>query len=65
MDVGGVDVAELEDYGIDLDTLRAMLEDWRSGANKSELERRYLSRPESHGKLFTTLVRVRRRPSGH
>jgi len=57
MVAGGVNVAELEDYGIDLDTLRAMLDEWRAGANKSELERRYLNRPGSHGKLFTTLVR--------
>jgi hypothetical protein len=50
-------VAELEDYGIDLDTLRVMLDEWRAGANKSALERRYLNRPESLGKLFTSLVR--------
>ncbi len=50
-------MAELEDYGIDLDTLRVMLDEWRAGANKSALERRYLNRPESHGKLFTSLVR--------
>ncbi|MFZ4434492.1 MAG: hypothetical protein ACOYOQ_14965 [Microthrixaceae bacterium] len=57
MVLGGMGVAELEEYGIDLDTLRAMLDEWRAGANKSALERRYLNRPESHGKLFTTLVR--------
>ena len=50
-------MSELEDFGIDLDTLRVMLDEWRGGAKKSELERRYLNRPESHGKLFTTLVR--------
>lgn len=50
-------VAELAEYGIDLDTLREMYEAWLQGAKKSDLERRYLNKPESHGKLFTTLVR--------
>lgn len=50
-------MSELKDFGIDLATLREMLDEWRGGAKKSELERRYLNRPESHGKLFTTLVR--------
>jgi hypothetical protein len=50
-------MGELESYGIDISTLREMYELWCEGANKSELERRYLGRPQSHGKLFTTLVR--------
>jgi hypothetical protein len=48
---------ELEDYGIDRDTLQQMYDLWRDGATKSDLERRYLNKPESHGKLFTALVR--------
>jgi hypothetical protein len=50
-------VAALEDLGIDLDTLRRMYDEWRAGAKKSDLERRYLNKPESHGKLFSSLVR--------
>lgn len=50
-------MADLEDYGIDLDTLRQMYQQWCDGAKKSDLERRYLNKPESHGKLFTSLVR--------
>lgn len=34
-----------------------MYDEWVRGANKSDLERRYLDRPQSHGKLFTSLVR--------
>lgn len=50
-------MSDLADYGIDLPTLRRMYDEWRDGATKSELERRYLHKPESHGKLFSTLVR--------
>ncbi|MGD9794706.1 MAG: hypothetical protein AB7V43_14615 [Acidimicrobiia bacterium] len=50
-------MAELEHYGIDIDVLRRMYREWLGGAKKSDLERRYLDKPESHGKLFTNLVR--------
>jgi hypothetical protein len=50
-------MGELSDYGIDAETLRRMYEMWCEGAKKSDLERRFLNKPESHGKLFTTLVR--------
>lgn len=50
-------MAELEDYGLTLGALRDMYDEWVQGASKSELERRYLGKPESHGKLFTSLVR--------
>ncbi len=50
-------MAELADYGIDLPTLQRMYDLWRQGAKKSDLERRFLNKPESHGKLFTNLVR--------
>lgn len=33
-----------------------MYEEWFAGVKKSVLERRYLNKPESHGKLFTSLV---------
>jgi hypothetical protein len=47
----------LEDYGIDLRTLREMHERWQQGATKSALEIEYLGKVESHGKLFSSLVR--------
>lgn len=50
-------MGELADYGIDKATLRRMYDEWCRGAKKSDLERRYLDKPESHGKLFSTLVR--------
>jgi len=50
-------MGELSDYGITKDVLREMYEAWCGGAKKSDLERRYLNKPESHGKLFTSLVR--------
>lgn len=50
-------MGELSDYGITVDVLRRMYEEWRGGAKKSDLERRYLHKPESHGKVFTSLVR--------
>ncbi len=56
--MGRCPLGELEAYGIDLDTLRHMYEQWCEGVNKSELERTYLKRPQSHGKLFTSLVRT-------
>lgn len=48
---------DLNDYGIDIATLRQMYDLWCDGAKKSDLERRFLNKPESHGKLFTGLVR--------
>jgi hypothetical protein len=48
---------DLGSVGIDLTTLRLMYDEWCQGAKKSGLERRYLHKPESHGKLFTALVR--------
>lgn len=50
-------MADLADYGIKVDDLRRMHEEWLEGASKSDLERRYLDKYESHGKLFTSLVR--------
>lgn len=51
-------MAELSDYGIDMATLRRMYDEWCAGAKKSHLERKYLNKPESHGKVFTNLVRT-------
>ena len=34
-----------------------MYAEWKEGAPKSDLERRYLSKSGSHGKLFSSLVR--------
>jgi len=48
---------DLDDLGIDLDTVRRMYEEWRAGAKKSHFERLYLNKPESHGKLLSALVR--------
>jgi hypothetical protein len=48
---------DLAKYGIDLETLQEMYDEWRTGVPKSDIERRYLGKPESHGKLFTNLVR--------
>ena len=48
---------ELEDYGIDLEALRVMYARWQQGATKSGLEIEYLGKVESHGKLFSSLVR--------
>jgi hypothetical protein len=50
-------MGELADYGITKDVLQQMYDEWVGGAKKSDLERRYLQKPESHGKLFSTLVR--------
>lgn len=49
-----VDLAAL---GIDRATVARMYAEWQAGASKSELERRYLGKGESHGKLFSALVR--------
>ena len=50
-------MGELGAYGTDLDTPRTMYKLWRSGDKRSDLERRFLGKPESHGKLFIGLVR--------
>lgn len=50
-------MADLSEYDIDIGTLREMYDQWRAGATKSSLEREYLNAPQSHGKLFSTLVR--------
>jgi hypothetical protein len=50
-------MSDLEVYGIDSATLERMYEEWKTGTSKSALERRYLGRDGSHGKLFTSLVR--------
>lgn len=50
-------MGDLSDYGIDVATLRQMYDLWRQGHNKSELERRFLNKPGTHGKLFTSLIR--------
>lgn len=50
-------MGELSDYGITEEVLQRMYDEWRKGAKKSDLERRYLNKPESHGKVFTSLVR--------
>lgn len=48
---------DLAELGIDVDTVRQIFDEWRQGAKKSALERKYLDKPESHGKLFSSLVR--------
>lgn len=50
-------MAGLDDYGIDIATLRKMYAAWQTGASKSSLETRYLGKVERQGKLFTSLVR--------
>jgi hypothetical protein len=50
-------MGELSDYGITREVLQEMYDLWCHGAKKSDLERRYLDKPESHGKLFSSLVR--------
>lgn len=50
-------MGELSDYGITREVLQEMYDLWCQGAKKSDLERRYLDKPESHGKLFSSLVR--------
>ncbi len=48
---------ELGDYGIGIESLREMFERWQQGETKSALEIEYLGKVESHGKLFSSLVR--------
>jgi hypothetical protein len=48
---------DLDALGIDRATVEKMYADWQAGASKSALERRYLDKGESHGKLFTALVK--------
>ena len=50
-------MGELSDHGITREVLQEMYDLWCQGAKKSDLERRYLDKPESHGKLFSSLVR--------
>jgi len=50
-------MADLEDYGINLETLREMHRRWQEGESKSALEIEYLDKVGSHGKLFSSLVR--------
>lgn len=50
-------MADIEGYDIDLVTLQTMYEQYLRGASKSSLEREYLDKPESHGKVFSSLVR--------
>lgn len=50
-------MGELADYGLDIDTLRAMYSAWPAGSKKSDLERRFPKKLESDGKLFLSLVR--------
>lgn len=48
---------DFEALGIDRSVVAAMYAEWCAGAPKSALERRYLGKAESHGKLFSALVR--------
>lgn len=48
---------DLDALGIDRAVVERMYEEWRAGAPKSALERRYFDKGESHGKLFTALVK--------
>ena len=50
-------MGDLSEYGITREVLQEMYDLWRQGAKKSDLERRYLDKPESHGKLFSSLIR--------
>lgn len=49
-------MADLDDYGISQAELETMYAEFLNGVSKSELERKYLGKPESHGKLFSSLV---------
>ena len=51
-------MGDLSEYGITREVLQEMYDLWRQGAKKSDLERRYLDKPESHGKLFSSLEHV-------
>jgi hypothetical protein len=48
---------DLDALGIDRAVVEKMYAEWQAGAAKSALERRYLDKGESHGKLFTALVK--------
>lgn len=50
-------MAGVGDHGIDRNMVQRMYDEWCKGATKSDLERRYLDKPESHGKMFSSLVR--------
>jgi hypothetical protein len=50
-------MAELSDYGITKEVMQEMYHQWCQGAKKSDLERRYLDKPESHGGLFDAAAR--------
>jgi hypothetical protein len=50
-------MVDLDALGIDRATVERMYDEWRAGASKSALERRWLGKGESHGKLFSALVR--------
>jgi hypothetical protein len=50
-------VPDLDALGIDRAVVQRMYDDWQAGASKSALERRYFDKGESHGKLFTALVK--------
>lgn len=48
---------ELEDYGIDRETLERMYSEWREKkVPKTVVEQRYLGTRRHHGKLFSKLV---------
>ena len=48
---------DLDALGTDRAAVQRMYDEWRAGASKSALERRYFDKGESHGKLFTALVK--------
>lgn len=48
---------DLDALGIDRPLVQRMYDEWQAGASKSALERRYFDKGESHGKLFTALVK--------
>ena len=50
-------MSALADHGITKDVLQQMYAEWCAGAKKSDLARRCLGKPESHGKLISSLVR--------
>lgn len=48
---------DLDALGIDRHLVERIYAEWQAGASKSALERRYFDKGESHGKLFTALVK--------
>lgn len=50
-------MSDLAQHGIDLPTPCHMFDLWCAGAKKSDLERRFLDKPESPDKPITSLVR--------